>query len=354
MRVRIKMNSYAIIGTGAIGGFFAAKLKKAGFDVHCLLNSDYAEVNEQGLKLVSTEGGFEVPVHSYQNLPAMPPCDVVLITLKTTANSILSDLSNLIKKDTIVVVLQNGIGIEDELAANIDPEIIVGGSCNIKVTKIAPGVIKHDGFNNVELAYYDETTRLRGKLDELVKDFNLAGINAKASSHLPTLRWLKLMQNIPFSGLPVVYNSSTQELVEHHYDEIISLTREIIHAAKQCGANIPDDYFEQRLQLFEVYKKMPVAIYSSMKVDFDNHRPLELHAIYENPIRIAKQHNTSMPLTEALFEKLKKMNQHNMRCMNNTDVESLIKFQQQNGILKTNLKRETYREYQKANRKLIN
>lgn len=306
------MKSYAIIGTGAIGGFFAAKLKNAGFDVHCLMRSDYTEVKKDGLKLISNEGNLSVPVHSYQNMNEVPPCDVVLVTLKTTSNHLLSEIKNILRKDTIVVILQNGIGVEEELANSIDPEIIVGGSCNIKVTKISPGVVLHDGFNKVDLACLYQSPSLKEKLDELVSDFNRAGINAAASPHLPTVKWLKLIHNIPLSGLPVVYDGSVQEVIEHHYDEIISLTKELIDAAKQCGANIPDDSLTTRIKALELIKKMPET-YSSMKVDFDNHRSLELQAIYENPIRIARQHHASMPLTEVLYQKLQKMNRDNLK-----------------------------------------
>jgi len=183
------LRKYGIIGTGAIGGFFAVKLHQAGFDVHCLLQSDYSQVQEGGLRLISDEGGITQPVHVYHDIHDMPPCDVVLVALKTTANSMLErSLGHLLKSTTKIVVLQNGIGMEEELARFIEPERIIGGSCSIKVTKIAPGVIRHDGANLVELASYANTESQTKVLDQLAYDFNVAGITAKIATHLPTMR----------------------------------------------------------------------------------------------------------------------------------------------------------------------
>jgi len=346
------MRSYGIIGTGAIGGYFAVNLQKSGFEVHCLLNSDYSHVEKEGLRLISDKGDFTVPVHSYRQIKEMPPCDIILIALKTTANSILDySLNNLIKKDSLVVILQNGIGIEEEIANIIDPQRIIGGSCSIKVTKISPGIVKHEGHNLLEIASYSRNeiqANLIEQLNNFVSDLITADINITVSTHLPTMRWKKLIHNMPLSGLSVVFNSSTQKLIEDHYEEILLLTKEIILAAKQCGADIPENYFESRLKVLDSIKKMP-AIYSSMKIDFDNRKPLELEAIYENPIMIAKQHKITMPLTEALYKQLQIINQNNLskkiddpqliddnylkKRSTSSSIELLVKSQQQNGIL---------------------
>ena len=132
---------------------------------------------------------------------------------------------------------------------------------------------------------------------------------------LATMRWKKLIGNIPTSGLSVVLNASLQELVENvqSYDLLLKITHEVIAAANQCGANLPKNIIEQRIEVFESFKKMNTS-YPSMKGDFENKKLLELHAIYENVIQIAKQHHVSMPLTEMLYQELIYLNEKNLRC----------------------------------------
>ena len=300
---------YAIIGTGAIGGFCAVKLQQAGFDVHCLLGHDYSLVKEAGLTLIENNKTISVPVNAYDNINNMPACDVVLITLKTTANHILKhSLTRLLSPNSIVAMLQNGIGVEAEIAEFIEPQKIIGGSCILKATKISPGIIKHFGHKTTEWAQYysDEAySQISEAAEQIAKDFQLAGFNSIPSPHLPTIKWKKIASNIPISGLCIVLNASTKELVENpsSLDLLKLITKEVICAAKKCGASIPNDFYEFRLSVFESFKRMEENN-SSMKGDFDAKKPLELHAIYENAINIGKKYNAPMPLSEMLYQQL--------------------------------------------------
>lgn len=289
------MKNYAIIGTGAIGGYCAVKLYQAGFDVYCLFNTDYLFVKEYGLTLITSENKkITVPIKAYNNIDEMPRCDAILVTLKTTSNIILKNiLPKLVHSNTVIVVIQNGIGIEQELAEFIPPEKIIGGSSKLKVTKISPGIIQHFGFDTVDFAQYypdDHQSDITEPVRQLAEDFQKSGIDSTPFPHLPSIRWKKLVANIPLSGLSILFNVSTRDLVEDSdsYPLVLEMTKEVINTARRCGAEIPEDFFEQRLSAFEQLKIMPTN-YMSMKDDFDAHRPLELQAIYQNAINIAKK-----------------------------------------------------------------
>ena len=107
-------NTYAIIGSGALGGFYSAKLQKAGLEVHLLLHSDYHHVLENGIVIKSKHGDFKLSqVNAYKNTNQMPKCDVILIGLKTTQNNLLSKfLPPLLKENTVVLLLQTGLSAE--------------------------------------------------------------------------------------------------------------------------------------------------------------------------------------------------------------------------------------------------
>lgn len=309
------MKTYGIIGTGAIGGYCAVKLHQAGFAVHCLMGSDYSHVKQHGLTLISKEEKITVPVNAYDDFRKMPVCDVILIALKTTSNLILKEVLSRFSQSTIVV-LQNGIGSEQEIAEFFPADKIVGGSPMIKVTKETPGTITHYGLNSIELAQYfpdDYKKVITSQVQALAKNFKKAGIESIATEHLPTIRWKKLTGNIPISGLSVVLDAYTQELIADPqiFALLCAMTEEVIAAAKACGADIADSFYQFRLGVLESFKDMPKN-YSSMKVDFDAKKPLELHAIYENAINLAKQHRFSMPLTEMLYQQLQFLNKNNL------------------------------------------
>ena len=114
----LRMNmTYGIIGTGAIGGYYGGKLAHSGKDVHFLFHRDYEYVREHGLQIDSCDGSFHLDnVNAYHSTADMPKCDVVLVGLKTTNNHLLPELlAPLLHPQTIVVLIQNGIGVEADV-----------------------------------------------------------------------------------------------------------------------------------------------------------------------------------------------------------------------------------------------
>jgi 2-dehydropantoate 2-reductase len=312
-----QMKKYAIIGTGAVGGYVAVKLSQAGFGVHCLLRSNYLKVKNQGLTLISEKEKVTILVASYQDISQMPDCDYVIIAVKTTENSSLKDLLlKIIKPKTIVVLIQNGIGMEQELSEFIDPGNIIGATTMLKVNKEPSGAIRHFDYNLIEFAQYYEDSHQEGATEpvlQLQQDFAKAGFDSVASRHLPTIRWKKLAVNIPISGLSVILNASTQSLIGHQasFQLLCDLTKEVIIAAEKSGAKLPADFYQYRLNSLESIRGMRES-YFSMKEDFDAKHSLELHAIYENALSIAKQNNAAMPLTNMIYNQLCYLNDKNL------------------------------------------
>ena len=130
---------YGVIGTGAIGGYYGAKLAHAGQELHFLFLSDYEYVKQHGLQVDSCNGSFHLDdVNAYLHTEDMPKCDVVLVCLKSVNNGKLQTLLPPLLHDkaaskreqsdaridsaereqarpkvkTLVVLIQNGIGVE--------------------------------------------------------------------------------------------------------------------------------------------------------------------------------------------------------------------------------------------------
>ena len=111
--------TYTIIGTGAIGGYYGGCLMRAGRNVRFLLHTDYKYVKENGLQIDSCDGSFHLSnVEAYDDTRNMPMSDVVLVCLKSTNNHLLKQLlAPIVNDQTIVVLIQNGIGLEEDLHA---------------------------------------------------------------------------------------------------------------------------------------------------------------------------------------------------------------------------------------------
>ena len=300
------MRKYAIIGTGAIGAYFAVKLTQANFDVHCLLRSDYEHVKKHGLKLVTQESEFNVTVNAYNNVIEMPICDVILITLKTFDNNILKEIIPKISdKNTKIVLLQNGIDIEEDITSFVDPSKIIGASTGLLVRKISSGIFQHLGYYSVDLASYlpnEKLNVLKITVDDIFLDFEKSGFKCVKYNSLAAMRWKKLVINIPTSGLQVVLDSSMQGIIKNPYSYklLCSITKEVILIAEKCGEKMPEGYYELRVKVFEDLLKLP-PYYNSLKQDFDANRKIEVDSIFGNPIKIAEARGLEMPLTKMLY-----------------------------------------------------
>ncbi|NJO21436.1 MAG: 2-dehydropantoate 2-reductase, partial [Spirulinaceae cyanobacterium RM2_2_10] len=194
--------SYAILGTGAIGGYYGARLQQAGCEVHFLLRSDYEWVRAQGLKIESVRGDFVLPtVQAYRNVAQMPVCDVVVVALKSTQNYVLPQLlPPLLKPTTTVLLLQNGLGAEAQLAAWVPNHAVVGGLCFICANKVGPGQIRHLDYEAIALAAYrdgHEPAGVTAPMSAIAADFTQAGVEVRLRDDLLAVRWEKLAWNIP-------------------------------------------------------------------------------------------------------------------------------------------------------------
>ncbi len=306
---------YAIIGTGAVGGFYGARLARAGLDVHFLLHSDFDHVRRHGLRVESADGDFELPeVQAYADARDLPSADVAVLALKTTQNHLLGQLlPPAVGEDGIVLVLQNGFGIEQQVAEIVAPRCVMGGLCFLCSNKVGPGHIRHLDYGFITLAEFSPAGRPAGITDrmrQIAADFEAAGIKISFAEDLVLARWQKLVWNIPFNGLSVVLDAMIDELMAHPHTRRLAeeLMGEVAAAAEACGRTIADDFIQHMLELTS--KMKPYR--TSMKIDCDMKRPMELEAIFGNALRAAHQAGARCPRIETLYQQLKYIDSRNL------------------------------------------
>ena len=137
----------AVIGAGAVGAYYGSRLAQHGQDVHFLLRRDFTQVKRNGWTIRSCDGDFVLPAGSvkvYDDPHAMPKADLVIVTLKTTSNDQYEPLIRpVLKEETVILTLQNGLGNEERLAELFGPERILGGMAFVCINRIEPGVVHH-------------------------------------------------------------------------------------------------------------------------------------------------------------------------------------------------------------------
>lgn len=310
--------SYAIIGTGALGGFYGAQLQYAGIETHFLLHSDYEHVRRHGLRCDSINGDFVLPeVHAYDDVRKMPRCDVVCVALKTTQNHLLPELlPGLVKDDGVVLVMQNGLGVEDEVARIVGADRVVGCLCFLCSNKVEPGHICHLDYGYVRLGEHTADGRAGGvtaRLQAIASDFERAGIEAIAVEDLRAARWHKLVWNIPYNGLSVVLRATTDRLMaETHARALVeALMREVVTAAGACGRTITPEFVQKMLD--DTLRMKPYK--TSMMLDFEAGRAMEIEAIYGNALRAAQAAGATTLLLETLYRQLKSLDSNRQNAI---------------------------------------
>ena len=294
---------YGVVGVGAIGGYYGSKLAHSGQEVHFLSHSDYQYVKEHGMQVDSCDGSFHLDhVNVYQHPEEMPKCDVVIVGLKTTNNHLLpSLLPPLLHERSVVVLIQNGIGVEADVQQLFPNVPLIAGLAFICSAKTEPGRVNHQCYGSINLANY--SCKDESLFNSILKDFTNADIQA-ASATYDEARWKKAVWNMPFNGMTVALNTRTDLLLKNPATRqlIRDLMMEVVGASRALGISGVDEAFvEKMIQMTD-----EMTPYSpSMKLDFDFHRPMEIYYLYTRPIEIARAAGFRMAKLEMLEAELR-------------------------------------------------
>lgn len=302
MQDKTKRN-FAIIGSGAIGGYYGALLARAGFDVHFLFHTAYQELKQNGLNIITIEGRFSLPVIiAYEHIQDMPRCNVIIIALKTTQNNFLpSYLPHILKKNSVILIMQNGLGNEEYIASITNNHAIFCAITTIGAIKIAPGVIKATHHGVIKLAAYNKMADQENLINDLTDCFIQSSIPCEIHQDYLQIRWQKLLWNIPFNGLSVVQNTTTDQLAKNSVPLLKAIASEIITIAKAYNREISPTTFEEMISL----TASQIGYKPSMFYDYEQHKPLEIEYLYANPLAAAKEKGASCPEIENLYQQLK-------------------------------------------------
>ena len=297
---------YAIVGSGAIGSFYGGKLAHAGCDVHFLMRRDLDAVRRNGLTLRSGDEVLHIEnVNAHGSTDDIGPCDVVVISVKTTANGDLEKLiPPLLKPGTVLLTLQNGLGNEEFLAERFGVERVIGGLCFVCLNRTAPGVVENFGHGTLSIGEFNRPAQPRTRA--IAEAFASAGIETRLVENLITERWRKLVWNIPFNGLAIAAGRATvgDVLADEGLHLLTkNLMREVIGAAGKLGHAIPLDFIGEQIE-----RSLPMGAYRpSSLIDYEAGRAVEVESIWGEPYRRALRAGADCARMETLYFLVKKL-----------------------------------------------
>ena len=297
--------SLAIVGAGAIGSYYGARLALAGQDVRFLLRGDLDAVRAQGITLREKDAMRHLgDVAAFARPEEIGPVDLIVVALKTTANAALPALlPPLLHAQTAVLTLQNGLGNEEFLAGIVGEERVLGGLCYIGVTREAPGIIV--GYHTPGRMTLGEFGRPAGdRVRAVAARFAGVGVGVRVLDNLAEARWQKLVWNVPFNGLAIAGGGVTTDRIlgtPELAGQVRPLMDEIAAAARHFGYDVSEHFIQSQI---DVTPGMGAYQPSSL-VDFLAGREVEVEAIWGEPLRLAQAAGMPMPRLAALYQTLR-------------------------------------------------
>lgn len=297
----------AIVGCGAVGAYYGARLAKLGRDVHFLARADYWHVREYGWVVSSHVDGewWLSGDQTHRNTEDIGPVDLVIIAIKATANYILPEiLPPLLHEKTRVLTLQNGLGNEEFLARFFGAERVLGGLCFTCINRTGPGRIEHLAEGMIQLG---EFNRPPGPVAEAIaRDWVESKVPCKVVPSLRAARWRKLVWNVPFNGLAIAAGGVTTDVIVNSpelCETAAALMWEIISLAEAEGFSLPENLVED-----QITRTGAMAAYRpSSLIDYENGVAVELDAIWQAPLKVARELGVAVPHLEKLTAELERL-----------------------------------------------
>lgn len=277
------MTSYTVIGAGAVGLLYGARLAAAGHPVRWVVRSGRDGIRRDGIHVRSGDGDIDLDpadVELYGQPSEAPASDVVIVALKTTANDQLASLvAPAVATGATVAMFQNGLGVEEQMRrAAPHAGTVVGAMCFVCAHRRRPGVVDHLDYGAVTVGALGDDTPATA----LAQDLQGAGCDTTVVDDLAVARWRKLVWNIPFNGLSVVLDAPTDALLSMPDTRrlVTELMDEVIAGAGSAGHEIAAAFRDEMLATTDAMT--PYA--PSMKLDHDGGRAMEIAAIYDTPL----------------------------------------------------------------------
>ena len=296
---------FGVVGAGGVGGYYGARLASAGAEVGFIARGDHlAAIREHGLRVRADDGDFTVRVAASDKPAEIGPCDAVLFCVKSyDTDQAAALLGPLLKPETGVVSLQNGVDNEEKIATRIGPEHVIGGASFILAHVAEPGVVEQIG--SVRRVIFGELDGSRTeRVERLLAEFRKAEIDSDLADDIRAVLWDKFAFLCALAGLTAVTRLPINELlaVPDTRELFREMVGEVALVARAEGVELADGIVDQKTAFAE---NLGPDSFSSLHHDLVTGHRLELDALHGEVTRRAARHGIPVPVSEMIYSLLR-------------------------------------------------
>ena len=300
---------FAILGSGAVGGYFGAKLAKAGQEVTFIARGAHLEaIRHRGLEVRSAKlGDFTVRAAAESDTTRIGHVDVVIVSVKAYDNATaLPMLAPMIGADTAVLTLQNGVDSVDECAAIAGERHVLGGTTYVATALEGPGLIVQTGVHRSIIfgEVFGDMSRISRRVQAIAEVLASADIHTTPVADARVPIWDKFVYLAAFSGFTGASRLAIGHIWKypHVQDMFYTCSREIAAIAKAEGVTISADRFDT---LKEYMTNLPPTTRSSLLIELEQGKRIEVEALQGAAVRRAAKHGVPVPIVSTLYTLLK-------------------------------------------------
>ena len=299
----------AILGSGAVGGYYGAKLAQAGHDVTFIARGAHlAAIREKGLEIRSPMlGDFTVRAKAEEDTSRVGPADLVMVAVKAYDNATaLPMLPPMVGPATAVLTVQNGVDSAAEVAAVTGEDSVIGGTTYIATALAGPGLIEQTGTHRriVFGEVFGALPRLSERVARIQEALAAADIQAEAVADGRVPIWEKFIFLVALAG----FTGGTRLPIgpvwadPHIRAQFLEGCREVERVARAEGVAVARDRIDQ----IDTYvATIPGSMRSSLLIDLAQGKRIEVEALLGSVVRRAARVGVPAPIMSTLYAVLK-------------------------------------------------
>ncbi len=299
----------AVLGSGAVGGYYGAKLSRAGHDVTFIARGAHLEaIRAEGLRIKSPAlGDFVVHARAEQDTAAVGPVDLVLVAIKAYDNgTALPLIGPMLGPSTTVLTVQNGVDSAEEVAAAVGEDRVLGGTTYIATALAAPGLIEQTGTHRriVFGEVFGNLPRISDRARAVYEALAGADIQAEVVGDGRVPIWEKFIFLVSLAGFTGATRLPIGPVWADPFirRQFLDGCREIESVARAERIPVAAD----RVQQIETYvESIPGTMRSSLLIDLSQGKKIEVEALQGSVVRRAAKAGVPVPIMSTLYAVLK-------------------------------------------------
>lgn len=296
----------AVMGAGAVGGYFGGLLARAGNEVILIARGEHLKaIQKRGLTVRSHHfGQFMVEAKATSDPTEVGEVDLVLFTVKTYHNAVaIRDLKPIVGPGSSVLSLQNGVESHEQLAAVLDDAHVLPGAAYIEASIDSPGVIAQRG-KVVRIVFGEHGGQRTPQSAKILETLTAAGIEAELSADVMKALWTKFVFIVALAGPTTAARAEMSQLLDYPEGRelVMAVLREAVAVGRALGIALDDNVFERTMSYIDGYAK---DLRASLHKDLKQGHPLELEALNGAVVRLGQHVGVPVPMNECIYALLK-------------------------------------------------